>query len=58
MNKQVCFKEENKMSFQRKIERTQLKQQWKEHNKGVAKRYRSDFKGFWSWFQKRKRGDK
>ena len=46
------------MSLQRKIERTQLKQQWKEHNKGIAKRYRSDFKRFWSCFQKRKRGDK
>lgn len=29
------------MSFQRKIERNQLKKQWKEHNKGIAKRYRS-----------------
>ena len=26
--------------------------------KDVAKRYRSDFKGFWNWFQKKKRGDK
>lgn len=41
------------MSLQRKIERTQLKKQWKEHNKGVAKRYRS--KGFWNWYQKRKK---
>lgn len=51
-------KEENKMSLQRKVERNQLKKQWKEHNKGVAKRYRSDFKGFWKWFQKRKRGER
>lgn len=42
------------MSLQRKIERNQLK----EHNKGVAKRYRSDFKGFWNWFQKKKRGER
>lgn len=46
------------MSLQRKIERNQLKKQWKEHNKGVAKRYRSDFKGFWNWFQKKKRGER
>lgn len=46
------------MSFQRKIERNQLKQQWKEHNQGVAKKYRPEFKGFWAWFQKRKRGEK
>lgn len=46
------------MSLQRKIERTQLKKQWKEHNQGVAKRYRADFKGFWNWYQKRKRGEK
>lgn len=41
------------MGFQRKRERNELKQQWKEHNKGVAKRYRADFKGFWKWFKKR-----
>lgn len=46
------------MSFQRKIERNQLKKQWKDHNKGVAKRYRSELKGFWKWFQKKKRGEK
>ena len=46
------------MGLQRKIERTQLKQQRKEHNKGISKRYRSDIKGLWSWIQKRKRGDK
>ena len=45
------------MSFQRKVERNQLKQQWKEHNH-VAKKYRPEFKGFWAWFQKRKRGEK
>lgn len=38
------------MNFQRKVERNQLKKQWKEHNKGVVKRHRSDFKGFWNWF--------
>lgn len=43
------------MSFQRKIERNQLKKQWKEHNKGVSKKYRSDFRGFWKWFQKNKK---
>lgn len=46
------------MSFQRKIERNQLKKQWKEHNKGVDKKYRADFKGFWNWFQKKKRGER
>ena len=43
------------MSFQRKVERNQLKQQWKEHNKGVAKRYRASFSGFWDWFQRTKK---
>lgn len=46
------------MSLQRKVQRTQLKQQWKNHNKGIAKRYRTPFKDFWKWFQKRKRGEK
>jgi hypothetical protein len=46
------------MSLQRKIERTQLKRQFKEHNKGVSKRYRTKFTDFWKWYQKRKRGDK
>lgn len=46
------------MSLQRKVQRTQLKQQWKKHNKGIAKRYRTSFKDFWKWFQKRKRGEK
>lgn len=46
------------MSLQRKIERNQLKQQWKEHNEGVPKKQRADFKGFWNWYQKRKRGEK
>lgn len=45
------------MSLQRKIERNLLKQQWKEHNKGVAKKYRADYKGFWNWYQKKKRGE-
>ena len=36
------------MSLQRKIERNQLKKQWKDHNKGVTKRYRSEFRGFWN----------
>ena len=45
------------MSLQRKIERTQLKKQWKEHNQEVEKRYRADFKGFYNWYQKRKRGE-
>ena len=46
------------MSFQRKVERNQLKQQWKEHNQKKKKKYRPEFKGFWAWFQKRKRGEK
>lgn len=40
------------MSFQRKVERNQLKQQWKEHNQGVAKKYRPEFKRFWHGFKK------
>ena len=58
MNKQPYLGRMNNMSFQRKIERNQLKKQWKDHNKGVAKRYRSEFRGFWKWFQKKKRGEK
>lgn len=46
------------MNLQRKIERNQLKQQWKEHNKSVEKKYRTDFKGLWNWYKKQKRGDK
>ena len=45
------------MSLQRKIERNQLKKQWKEHNEGVSKKQRSEFKGFWKWYQKKKRGE-
>ena len=43
------------MSFQRKIERTQLKRQFKEHNQGVAKKHRTEFKDFWKWYQKKKK---
>lgn len=46
------------MGLQRKVERNQLKEQWKEHNKDVAKKYRSEFRGLWKWFQKKKRGEK
>jgi len=46
------------MSLQRKVQRTILKKQWKDHNKEIAKRYRTPFKDFWKWFQNRKRGEK
>ena len=46
------------MSLQRKIERNQLKKQWKEHNEEVPKKQRPEFKGFWKWYQKKKRGEK
>ncbi len=46
------------MSLQRKIERTQLKKQFKKHNEGVTKKYRTEFRDFWKWFQKRKRGER
>lgn len=46
------------MSLERKIARTQLKKQFKEHNKGVAKKYRTKFSDFWKWYQrKRKKGE-
>lgn len=46
------------MSLQRKIERNQAKRIWKDHNKGVPKKQRSEFNGFWKWLQKKKRGEK
>ena len=45
-------------SLERKIERNQLKKQWKEHNEGVPKKQRAEFKGFWKWFQKTKKHKK
>ncbi len=46
------------MSLTRTIERTQLKRQWKEHNEKVPKKQRTEFKSFWNWYQKKKRGEK
>ena len=46
------------MSLQRKVERNQLKKQWKEHNEGVPKKQRAEFREFWNWYQKKKRGEK
>ena len=46
------------MGLQRKIERNQLKRKFKDHNKGVEKKYRTKFRDFWKWYQKRKRGEK
>lgn len=43
------------MSFQRRVERNQLMKQYKEHNKGVEKKYRTEFRNFWKWFQKNKK---
>lgn len=40
------------MSLQRKVERNQLKQQWKEHNKGVAKDIDQTSKDFGDGFKK------
>lgn len=40
------------MSFQRKVERNQLKQQWKEHNQGVAKNIDQSSKDFGHGFKK------
>lgn len=48
------------MSFQRKIERNNLKKRWKEHNKGVEKRYRTSFSSYWKTWNnyKKNRGGK
>lgn len=45
------------MSILRKIERNQAKQIWKNHNKDVPKKQRTEFSGFWKWLQKKKRGE-
>ena len=43
------------MSLQRKIERNQLKKQWKEHNEEVPKKQKTEFKEFWKWYQNTKK---
>jgi len=43
------------MSFERKLERTQLKGAWKRHNEGVSKKHRTSFSDFWKSFRKYKK---
>ena len=45
------------MNFQRKIERNQLKKQFKNYNKGIAKKYRTNFADFWKKYKKGKKGN-
>ena len=41
------------MSLQRKVLRNQLKNRWREYNKGVKKKYRISFSDYWKDFIKR-----
>ena len=43
------------MGLRRKIERNLLKKKWKDYNKGVEEKYKSEFKDFWKWYKNKKR---
>ena len=41
------------MSFARKVKRNKLRKKWKENNRGVEKKYRTNFADFWKEFKER-----
>lgn len=44
------------MSLERVINRNMIKRQTKEHNEGVAKRYRTKVSDVWHYFQEKRYG--